>query len=261
MNLHLFKLKKKRLIYSAVGVFLLLILASLIPYLRNPVLNSLKYPLGLLTLIKREVKGIIFYHRNFVQNERFKKEIDLLKKKVNDAFDIYIENSRLKELLSFKQNSPYKVIAARIIGRSADNWSSVIIIEKGSYNGIKRNMAVITYLGLAGRVIETTASTSQIMLINDPNFAVSSIVQRSRQEGLVAGTLGGYLIMKYLPKDSDIKISDVIITSGLTQGYPKGLVIGRVVDLGEDFSGLLRYAIIKPAVNLANIEEVLIIVP
>lgn len=257
----MFKLKKKRLVRSCVGVFLLLIIASLIPHLRNRALNTLKYPLGLFTLIEREVKGIIFYHRNLAQNERFKREIDLLKKKVNDANEIYIENSRLKELLSFKQNSSYKVIAAQIIGRSADNWSSVIIINKGSSSGIKRNMAVITYLGLAGRVMESTSSTSQIMLINDPNFALSGIVQRSRQEGLVAGTLGGYLMMKYLPKDSDIKISDLIVTSGLTPGYPKGLLIGRVVDLGEDFSGLLRYAIVKPAVNLANIEEVLIIVP
>jgi rod shape-determining protein MreC len=98
------------------------------------------------------------------------------------------------------------------------------------------------------------------MLINDPNFGVSAIVQRSRQEGLISGTLGGSLIMKYLPKDADIQISDVIITSGLTPIYPKGLLIGKVLTLGEELSGLTRYAIIKPAVNLSNIEEVLIII-
>jgi rod shape-determining protein MreC len=91
-------------------------------------------------------------------------------------------------------------------------------------------------------------------------MAVSAIVQRSRQEGLISGTLGSSLIMRYLPKDCDIKVSDAIITSGLTENYPKGLLIGRVTDIGEEFSGLSRYAIVRPAVNLATIEEVLVIV-
>jgi len=261
MNPRLNSFKKKNLIYLVIFVLLVLLLSSLIPALRQPILNTLKYPLSLLTLIRREVGGVIFYHRNFIQVERLKKEIGLLKQKLNAENEIYLENRRLKELLHLKQESSFKVIAARVIGRSADNWSSVIIIDKGSYNGIKRGSVAITYLGLVGRVIETTASTSRLMLINDTNFAVSSIVQRSRQEGLVSGALGNSLIMKYLPQDCDIKVLDVVITSGLTDAYPKGLLIGTVIDIGEEFSGLRRYAIIKPAVNLSNIEEVLIIVP
>ncbi len=136
-----------------------------------------------------------------------------------------------------------------------------MIIDKGSYNGIKRGFVVINHLGLVGRVIETGDYTSKIMLINDPSLGVSAIAQRSRQEGLVSGTLGRSLIMKYLPKDADIQVSDVIITSGLTEAYPKGLLIGSVINIGEEFSGLSRYAIIKPAVNLSGIEEVLVIIP
>jgi len=253
-----FKFKKKSLIYVAV-VCLLIFLSSLIPFLRTPVLNTLKYPFVLLTLIKREVRGIIFYHRNFVQNERLKKEIDFLRQKLNTMGEALLENTRLKETLTFKQESPYKVIAARVIGRSPDNWSSLVIIDKGRYNGIKTGMVTINYLGLVGRVIETTESTSEIMLINDPNFAVSAMVKRSRQEGLVAGTLGSSLIMRYLPREADIEASDTIITSGLTDLYPKGLLIGTVVDIGEELSGLARYAIIKPVVELSNIEEVLVI--
>jgi rod shape-determining protein MreC len=66
--------------------------------------------------------------------------------------------------------------------------------------------------------------------------------------------------MKYLPEDADIKLQDTIVTSGLNNNYPKGLFIGSVIDIGKDFSGLSRYAVIKPAVNLSNIEEVLVIV-
>ena len=119
---------------------------------------------------------------------------------------------------------------------------------------------MLNYFGLIGRVVETSAATAKVMLINDPNLGVSAIVQRSRQEGLVSGTLGNSLTMRYLPKDADIKPGDAIITSGLTDICPKGLAIGEVTDVGEEFSGLSRYAIIMPACHLSDIEEVLVII-
>ncbi len=257
----MFKFRKKDL-FSLIGqVLLLLFLASLIPALRPPVINIAKYPFKFLMLIKREIGGILFYHHNLVENERLNKDMDLLRQKLNKFDEVSLENTRLNELLSFKQKSSYKTIAAKVIGHSADNWSSVIIIDKGESNGLKRGFVVINYLGLVGRISETAKYTSKIILINDPNFGVSAIAQRSRQEGLVTGTLGNRLIMKYLPLDSDIKVSDMIVTSGLTESYPKGLFIGVVIDLGHEFSGLSRYAIIKTAVNLPSLEEVLIIVP
>ena len=67
--------------------------------------------------------------------------------------------------------------------------------------------------------------------------------------------------MKYLPDDADIKLQDVIVSSGLNDTYPKGLLIGTVIDIGKEFSGLSRYCLIKPAVNLSNLEEVLIVIP
>ena len=257
----MFNLKKKSLVYFFGVVLSLLLICGLIPALRAPLLNISEYPLKFLSLIKNELSGIVFYHRNFVQNERMKKEADLLRQKINSLRETALENARLKNILRFKQKSSYKVIAAAVIGRSPDSWSSIIIIDKGSSSGIRPGMAVITYLGLTGRVIETTESAGKIMLINDPDFGVSAVVQRSRQEGLVSGTLGNNLIMRYLPKDADIKVSDMIVTSGLTGKYIKGLLIGRVVEIGDEFSGLSRYCLIKPAVSLSNIEEVLIIIP
>lgn len=251
---------KKKLIYPASFVLLFLLLSSLAPQFQTPLLDTLKYPLSLLTLIRREIGGMIFYHRNFLQNERFKKEIALLRHKLNTAEELYLENKRLTNLLSFKETTPYKILAAGVIGRSADNWSAMLIINKGRYNGIKSGMVAINHLGLVGRVMENTTSTSKIMLINDPNFSVSALIQRSRQEGLVSGTLGNLLVMRYLPKEADIQLSDTVLTSGLTPLYPKGLLIGKVVDIGVEFSGLTHYALIKPAVDLSTIEEVLIIV-
>jgi rod shape-determining protein MreC len=261
VNPRLNKFKKKNLIYSASLVVSLLFLSSLIPPLRTPLLDIFKLPLNLLNFTRHEIAGIIFYHQHMSQNEKLRRENDLLKQKLIALNEIYLENERLNKFLSLKQKSSYRVIAAKVIGRPTDSWFSVIIIGKGTYHGIKRGFVAINYLGLVGRVIETTFLTSKIMLINDPNLSVSAIVERSRQEGLVSGTLGSYLMMKYLPKEADVKISDVIVTSGLTYVYPKGLLIGTVVDINEEFSGLTRYCLIKPAVNLSSIEEVLIIIP
>lgn len=257
----MFKLKKKKLIHFLIIACSILILSNLISPLRPLTLVILKLPLKLFTLAAREIKAVIFYHRNYIQNERLTKELDLLRRKLNTLGEINLENKRLNNLLNLKQKVPYKVIASRIIGRSPDNWTSMIIVDKGSIHGIKRGFVVIDYLGLVGRVVEVLPSESKIMLINDPNLGVSALNQRSRQEGLVSGTLSGSLIMRYLAKDADVKISDVIITSGLTKIFPKGLLIGWVVDLGTEFSGLSRFAVIKPASCLSSIEEVLIIIP
>jgi rod shape-determining protein MreC len=255
-----FKITRKNLIYLASGIVGIFLLSTFVPSARPLTLNILKSPLSLLRLINREIGGVVFYHRNMVQSERLRKQVDFLRQKVNSLNEVYLENKRLTSLLSLKQKSPHKAIAARIIARSPDSWSSAVVIDKGSSSGIRQAAVAITYLGLVGRVTETSTSTSKVMLINDPNLSISAIVQRSRQEGLISGTLGSSLIMRYLPKDADIKINDLIITSGLTDNFPKGLLIGTVTDVGDEFSGLSRYAIVKPAVNLSNVEEVLIII-
>lgn len=256
----MFNSKKKNIIYASSAALLLVAVSGFIPAVRKPVVDLARNPFILVNLIQREIGGIIFFHRNMTQNERLRKENDFLKFKLNAADEVYRENSRLHALLNFKQKSAYKVVAARVIGHSPDSWSSAVIIDKGRMNGIRPGMAAITFLGLCGRVSEASEYSSKVMLINDPNIGVSAVVKRSRQEGLVCGTLGSSLIMKYLPKECDIKPSDLVVTSGLTENYPKGLLIGTVVEVGDEFSGLSRYCLIRPAVDLSNVEEMLVVV-
>ncbi len=122
-------------------------------------------------------------------------------------------------------------------------------------------MVVINLRALVGRVAESEDNSSKVLLVNDPSLGISSIVQRSRQEGLVSGTLGSNLIMRYLPEDADIIVNDLIVTSELSRIYPKGLLVGKVINIGKEFSGLNRYAVVKPAVDCSEIEEVLVIIP
>ncbi|MFC1675272.1 rod shape-determining protein MreC, partial [Candidatus Omnitrophota bacterium] len=149
----------------------------------------------------REISGMALYHRNMSWNRILKAEVGLLKNKLNALEELKLENARLRDLLDFKERSALKVVPSFIIGRSTDNWSSVVLINKGKRHGIKEGMTAVSHLGLAGRVIESAGGSSKVMLINDPNLGVSAIDQRSRQEGLVSGTLGNSLIMRYLPKE------------------------------------------------------------
>ena len=205
--------------------------------------------------------GLVFYHRNMLLAQKLQQDLGFLRARLFDLREINLENARLRGLLNFKQKSPWRLVAARVVARSPDSWSSSVILDKGRYNGIKPGMVVISPAGLVGTVIESAQDSAKVLLVNDPNQGVSSIIQRSRQEGLVSGTLGTNLIMRYLPDDADIAVGDLVVTSELSQLYPKGILVGRVVNLGKEFSGLNRYALVKPAVDLANIEEVLVIIP
>lgn len=257
----MFKIPRKFLINFILALCVFLSVSHSLSCFKNQTQKAFKPHLSLIGLLKREAAGIIFYHRNMIRADKLKNETGYLRLKLFELREINQENIRLKKLLGFKQKSLLRFIPARVIGRSADSWSSVLIIDKGSYNGAKPGMIVINSEGLVGRIAESADNSSKVLLINDPSIGISSIVQRSRQEGLVSGSLGANLIMRYLPQDAQIAVGDTIVTSELSQIYPKGILIGRVVNIGRDFSGLSRYAVIKPAANLSSIEEVLVIIP
>ncbi len=257
----MFKPSKKNLIHAAVLCAAIFLLSVIIPVFRPYALNVLGFPLNFFSFAGREISGVVFYHRNMVQREKLEQEIASLRQQIKSLDEIAFENRRLRSLLGFKEQGRQRTVAARVIARPPDNWLSVVIVDKGSSSGVRRNAIAITPAGLLGRVIDMTPNLSKIALINDPDFSVSALVQRSRQEGLVSGTLGTGLTMKYLPRESDVKPGDVVVTSGLTGICPKGILIGEVTSIGEEFSGLSHYAIIRPSVNLSNVEEVLIIVP
>lgn len=257
----MFKISRKTLISFILFSCALFLISNTLSCLKKSAQSALAPQLSLVDSLKREFFGIIFYHRNLVQAEKLNAEAGALRWKILDLKELNQENIRLKELLNFKQKSPLLLVPARVIARSPDAWSGSVIIDKGINNRIKIGMAVINLQGLVGRVVECTGNSSKVLLINDPNQGIFAVVQRSRQEGLVNGTLGTNLIMRYLPDDAQITEGDIIITSELSQFYPKGLLIGKVINIGSDFSGLNRFAQIKPAAGLSSLEEVLVVIP
>ncbi|MDP3143672.1 MAG: rod shape-determining protein MreC [Candidatus Omnitrophota bacterium] len=206
-----------------------------------------------------EFKKLLLYHATYTQNVILKAENSRTKNRMVEIEELRTENERLRRLFNFKRDSGLSLIVAKVIAKDPSNWTSSLIIDKGRDNGIQPGMCVVTEAGLAGKILEAGSTTSKVMLINDSNSSVSSLIQRSREYGVTSGTITGQLRLHFLPLNSDVKTADIIITSGMGGIYPKGLVIGKVAEVDNDIEGLSKSCIVKPAVRLASLEEVLII--
>lgn len=167
---------------------------------------------------------------------------------------------RLQPLTEFMQQSEYPMVVGKIIGRDATSWSSTIFIDKGSSSGIKKDMPVITVQGVVGKVIEVAPGTSKVILMRDPGFAISALIQRSRARGVVVGQFhSDFCIMKYLSGEDDVLTGDIVLSSGEGGIFPKGLLIGVVTLVRVKESGLVLEAEVKPSINFDRLEEVIVI--
>jgi len=173
--------------------------------------------------------------------------------------DVESENERLKAILAFKQKSTLKFIPASVIAKDSSNFSDAIVIDQGTAKGIKKDTVIISQAGLVGRVLDGLSDISRVSLIVDTNSRVSAITLRARQIGVVYGSSSGMCRMRHIPIDADIKEGDEVLTSGFSDVYPKGLMIGTILKIVKEPRGLSLSAIIKPAVDFTRLEEVLCI--
>lgn len=166
---------------------------------------------------------------------------------------------RLESLLGLQSTYNLQSTAARIIGTTGDAWSQTVTIDKGSANGFEIGMPVCNSGGVIGQIIEVSAATSTVRLINDENSGVSAMVQSTRAQGILQGQPDGTLMLSYVPADADVKVGDVIITSGLGGRFPKGLSLGTVSSVSRA-ANATYYTIVVRAISTAESnEEVLVI--
>lgn len=200
----------------------------------------------------------------YEQNEMLKNEVVQLRVQNLQAEEYASENIRLREMLNYTQSATqFDLMAAQVIGRDMDTWTNVIIVNRGSNDGIVNNMPVVTAKGLVGRVVETSLNASKVQLILDPRSSVGTLVQRheSRVAGIVQGNIEDAMSpqMVNIPRNSDIIQGDIIVTSGFGGIYPKGIMVGTVESLENASGGLLEIATLSPAVDFRKLEDVLII--
>lgn len=173
------------------------------------------------------------------------------------------ETQRLRKLLNFSEDNKeqYGLELARVIARSPNNWFKVITIDKGTEDGISPGMPVISPDGLVGRVSNTSQHSAQVTLITDREMAVGVILQNSRENrGIIEGTGDSYsLAMINIPYYAKVKKGERVVTSGLSEFYPKGIQIGTIKTVAREKNGLLLSATVKPAVEFDKLEEVMVI--
>ena len=198
-------------------------------------------------------------------NQALKTENEQLKQTNLDVAEVSAENARLRAMLDYKRGAPqFDFVVAAVIARDPSTWTSTIVINRGSQHGITKDMPVVTPQGLIGNVVQVYATSAKVQMILDPRSAVGALVQRpeSRVAAIVEGNGANPLAprMINLSRDADIIKGDKIITSGFGGIYPKGIVIGEVLDVINEEGGLLKYAILKPSVDFGKLEEVMVIV-
>ncbi len=196
------------------------------------------------------------------ENEKLKEEVFSLQTEVNRLKIVEDENKKLSELLKIDQKySDYPKIGARIIAKDTSNWYDVFLIDKGSNDGIEKNMVVIASGGLVGKIVEAGFNYSKVVSIIDDTDSVGAKSLRTDDLGFVRGDFEnqGMCKMEYVDSDAEIMQGDEIVTSHLSEIYPPGITIGYVKDIQNDDNTITKCAIITPTVDFKHLETVLVI--
>ena len=198
------------------------------------------------------------------ENESLKEQIANMEDAARKADATERENARLRNQLSFREtHETYDEVDAYIIGWSSTDWSNTVTINRGSNAGIEENMVAITDVGeVVGLVTQVGANFAVVKTVLDSTLEISATITTSGYNGMVSG---GYiegnekfLQMDYLPSSSIIRNKDQVVTSGSTV-YPRGLILGHVVDAGFKETGVAKYAVLEPAADISSLEQIFIV--
>lgn len=249
----------------------------------TPVENALHY---VLDPLQRALSHVATVTGDLFQTVREVRELRAQVEELQTRVDaLTVENVRLREyeaeaqqlraLLNF--TSEYWVsafVGADVIGREAcetfpcgevvgtdpNPYLSYVTINVGAQQGVKVGMPVVSGgAGLVGRVAQVSARTAKVQLLNDPDSAITALLQISRVTGLVVGQPDGTLRMEYIPQEESIGADEIVLTSGLGGFMPKGLVIGQVTEVEQMDYELFQVAIVRPVVDFSRLELVLVI--
>lgn len=169
------------------------------------------------------------------------------------------EAQRLQGLLDMKDAYDIDGVGARVIGRSSTAWDQTVAIDKGSADGIDSGLTVMGASGVVGQVVETTEHTSTVRLLTDPQSGAAALLQSTRAEGVVRGSLEGLLYLENLDADSEVQVGDIVVTSGLGGSYTRGLAIGTVVKVDSRQGDATRRVVVSPTGAAEALEEVLVV--
>ena len=218
-----------------------------------------------LTNTAEKYYGYMFrYEALAAENEVLEERIAEMEDVARQADSVSRENERLRKLLDLKAtHEDYKLVDAYIIGWSSTDWENTFTINRGTAAGIQENMCAITANGeVVGLVTAVGINYAEVTTVLDSTLEISGTIATSGYNGMVRG---GYvdgneklLQMNYLPSSAIIRNQDQVVTSGSTV-YPRGLIMGYVVDAGFEETGVAKFALLDPAADISSLEQIFII--
>lgn len=221
--------------------------------------------------VNEKVKGSFDFFINFSnvkkENEELTAKNAELENKLIEYERMKDENTRLREMFDYSQtNANYDYLGCNIIGYSGGNISNGYIIDKGTKDGVEKDMVVITPAGLVGKVTKASSSFAIVQTILNENIAVAAMVESTDEttgilQGITDSKNKNLTELSNIPIESAIKEGDKILTSGLGEMYPKEIRIGEVISLEVDNVGIMKRAVVKPYVDFNKLEELFVVVP
>ena len=240
--------------------FLIALPLSATAAVRGSLISFLEAPISFSKNVAKLFVDLYYFRRNSEENLNLRRALSQLRYDRFQVQELRQENERLTKILDVKRTLPTSVkrsLFSRVIGRSPLAWNRVLLIDKGTRQGIRRNMIVLSDLSLVGKVAEAGSSVSKVLLITDPNSKIGVVIQRTRQEGVLFGTSSGECRVKYLSVDTEVKEGDILETAGFGGYLPKGLLVGKVEKVWKEPGQLYQVARVRPLTDLSRIEEVL----
>jgi rod shape-determining protein MreC len=194
------------------------------------------------------------------ENSVLRQRVEELELELKQKEDMASENARLTALLQLKEQSKYNILPARIIGRDPSVWFDSSIIDRGSLQGVRINMPVVSDGGLVGRVTAVSPLTSQVDLITRDKSGLGAVIGEigsSNAMGVVVGTSKRDLLeMKYIPGNIDVQVGQVVFTTGQDGIFPPGLKVGEIVNVVPGSATTPHQIQIRPAGRLDAIKQV-----
>lgn len=269
----------KHLFNSKVRVVLVLALVLLVAFALISNLTGFKLPQqavqGSLSPFRAAIQSLTrqaeqYYNYMFryealeAENAQLRARIAELEKDTRSVDALERENQRLKELQGLTQaRQDFQMVDSYVIGSSSVDWSSTLTLDRGSIDGVEEGMCVVTANGeVVGLIIEVGSNYSIVKTVLDSSLEISGTIASSGYNGIVTGAYitgeEGKLRMDYLPSSAIIRNRDQVVTSGSTV-YPRDLILGYVIDAGYEETGVAKYALLEPAVELGSLEQVFIL--
>ena len=192
------------------------------------------------------------------ENRRLRADLGTLTLEARQAEEARQEVRRLRALLELRDEAPRVARVARVIARGDGGSPGILLLGSGSRQGLAVDQPVITPRGVVGRVISAAPGVAKVQSLLDPNSGVAALIQRTRVQGVLVGEGVDTCRMEFVSERAGVEVGDVVVTSGLDEIYPRGVILGVVAAVGEA-QGLTRYVQVRPEVDLRSLEEVLVL--